>query len=796
MTEPPRDDQSESEGQPIPSAFLLSSVLLASTWAVVIYQFVNYQSAKWLVVGVVVTVLFVLRQSLVDWLRSWTWIDTRWLLAMIAVWTLFVRFPNVITFLIAAAVTLLCAYLTGFTVYKPASLLAASGGSGLATITSYAVLLALAWCVTGGMYFVLLSVLPPSQPKARFSQLAERFSEEDWRSRRSQIDKKLAGLFDASVHNDLTSMLDRSDELSEEKAKELITKEFPPILDKLKSPEGGSEAVAFVEQRDRISVEPIRLEYTDSSKQSSEVVQKINDVEKRIVEANEAEPKDNSGIESLRSELAKLKYQHSSVKDSLDTGNHDAFRVAVDLTKEGETHHLFHLDFRYDTEESSETLSCEATIFVPEKSLAETIQRKRTLQPITFFRMQSASRLTPHTYVVSTPASTHVFDRAIQFIFEVINKEEKDAFALIGYPKSDSAETQLKNRLSRVLKETLGGQVPADSGDEETTDSGSDITTVVSLQRKLNGPIQWATLFVFNCLMIHMIARWIVYCFLENNVLRSSIVNDVLLKRYEALTNDVVTEITTEAEAERTKVRNRASWGPWTASPAFLDLYIKAASAFSVSGDYTAVPAFLDSEAARILDERTARHALMKYLLWAIPTIGFVGTVVGIGDALLETINVDSISLVERSIAKSTVSSNIGVAFDTTLVALLLSLVGMFIYNVLVQFEELAIVRASSLTSEQFIRPGQDVSRDRLSEMMVEETKELIEQIYVWREAASGLDSLNTQLGEHKAALGSYQGISDWLRRLMLLLVFIVVATLGIVIFGFWDQIMSAINGG
>ena len=88
----------------------------------------------------------------------------------------------------------------------------------------------------------------------------------------------------------------------------------------------------------------------------------------------------------------------------------------------------------------------------------------------------------------------------------------------------------------------------------------------------------------------------------------------------------------------------------------------------------------------------------LKFCLWAIPTIGFIGTVVGIGGALLETMNVDAVNVIERSIAKSSVSTNIGVAFDTTLVALLLSLIGMLGFNLVSQFEEVEAVSYTHLT--------------------------------------------------------------------------------------------------
>ena len=67
--------------------------------------------------------------------------------------------------------------------------------------------------------------------------------------------------------------------------------------------------------------------------------------------------------------------------------------------------------------------------------------------------------------------------------------------------------------------------------------------------------------------------------------------------------------------------------------------------------------------------------------IWAIPTVGFVGTIVGISQAMGATGGVGSPEVFERAISRTLVTSQIGIAFDTTLVALLLSLIGMGILS-------------------------------------------------------------------------------------------------------------------
>ena len=63
--------------------------------------------------------------------------------------------------------------------------------------------------------------------------------------------------------------------------------------------------------------------------------------------------------------------------------------------------------------------------------------------------------------------------------------------------------------------------------------------------------------------------------------------------------------------------------------------------------------------------------SMIKYIIWAIPSIGFIGTVRGIGEALSQ-----AHIAVEGDIAGMTAS--LGVAFNSTFVALLISILLMF----------------------------------------------------------------------------------------------------------------------
>jgi biopolymer transport protein ExbB/TolQ len=66
--------------------------------------------------------------------------------------------------------------------------------------------------------------------------------------------------------------------------------------------------------------------------------------------------------------------------------------------------------------------------------------------------------------------------------------------------------------------------------------------------------------------------------------------------------------------------------------------------------------------------------SMVRYIAWAIPSIGFIGTVRGIGLALAQAHRA-----VEGDITG--VTENLGVAFNSTLIALLISIVLMFLVH-------------------------------------------------------------------------------------------------------------------
>jgi biopolymer transport protein ExbB/TolQ len=89
--------------------------------------------------------------------------------------------------------------------------------------------------------------------------------------------------------------------------------------------------------------------------------------------------------------------------------------------------------------------------------------------------------------------------------------------------------------------------------------------------------------------------------------------------------------------------------------------------------------------------------SMIRYIAWAIPAIGFIGTVRGIGDALSQAHKAVTGDI-------SGVTEGLGVAFNSTLVALLLSLVLMFLLHQLQLAQERLVLDAETYLDNRLLR--------------------------------------------------------------------------------------------
>lgn len=107
----------------------------------------------------------------------------------------------------------------------------------------------------------------------------------------------------------------------------------------------------------------------------------------------------------------------------------------------------------------------------------------------------------------------------------------------------------------------------------------------------------------------------------------------------------------------------------------------------------TAANTVCDSESERLDSELS----IIRYITWAIPSIGFLGTVRGIGDALGQ-----AHKAVEGNIAG--VTESLGIAFNSTLIALCISIILMFIVHQLQLMQERFILDTQNYCNDNLIR--------------------------------------------------------------------------------------------
>lgn len=97
-----------------------------------------------------------------------------------------------------------------------------------------------------------------------------------------------------------------------------------------------------------------------------------------------------------------------------------------------------------------------------------------------------------------------------------------------------------------------------------------------------------------------------------------------------------------------------------------------------------------------VADEIDSNLSMIRYVAWAIPAVGFIGTVRGIGDALAQADQAIKGDL-------SGVTSSLGLAFNSTLVALILSMVLMLMLHMLQQRQEALVLELQSYCRAKLI---------------------------------------------------------------------------------------------
>ena len=121
---------------------------------------------------------------------------------------------------------------------------------------------------------------------------------------------------------------------------------------------------------------------------------------------------------------------------------------------------------------------------------------------------------------------------------------------------------------------------------------------------------------------------------------------------------------------------------------------------FNISHSADQTNSLLNSSLELYPHEIDLRYNIARYITWLIPSLGFIGTVIGIMLALNyagDRANVQSADMLYQ------VTERLGVAFSTTLLALVMASILVFIQNVVQGKEETALNKAGQYCLDNLI---------------------------------------------------------------------------------------------
>jgi hypothetical protein len=221
--------------------------------------------------------------------------------------------------------------------------------------------------------------------------------------------------------------------------------------------------------------------------------------------------------------------------------------------------------------------------------------------------------------------------------------------------------------------------------------------------RILNGKVQFLIFTCFFAALLVCYTRYLLFVFQEDRYIsaikKSTIgTEDDLKAASEREWNDNVKPKFVNPHGQR--------FGDKAESPS-LQIWSGCLHALRREGNYGDVPPFLDSFKTIAEERLISSGFFLRFLIGAMPGLGFVGTVIGIPGALMETGGVLSDELAKQQSGVTSVSLALAFAFDTTLIGLVFALIGQYIMFLLNAAEESVIQNASKACLSSFIGEAQ-----------------------------------------------------------------------------------------
>jgi biopolymer transport protein ExbB/TolQ len=141
---------------------------------------------------------------------------------------------------------------------------------------------------------------------------------------------------------------------------------------------------------------------------------------------------------------------------------------------------------------------------------------------------------------------------------------------------------------------------------------------------------------------------------------------------------------------------------------------LRGLSHYEARGNHAETAEILTSQSDIDATTVDSSYTIVKVFIWAIPILGFIGTVVGISDAVGgfagELGAADDMAVLKDKLGM--VTSGLGVAFDTTLLALIMSVMVMFPASVMQMREEELLNAIDDYCNENFLKRLEDSSSE------------------------------------------------------------------------------------
>lgn len=150
----------------------------------------------------------------------------------------------------------------------------------------------------------------------------------------------------------------------------------------------------------------------------------------------------------------------------------------------------------------------------------------------------------------------------------------------------------------------------------------------------------------------------------------------------------------------------------------------KALELFENRTDNGEVAAFLSTQSDIDANRSSGSYSLLKVFLWAIPILGFIGTVMGLSTAVGSLAMGDNADPEALKSSINSLTGGLGVAFDTTLLGLILSLLMSFPMAAVQKKEDETLTLIDAFCTEKLL-PKLNDSRNPTTGALLEQAESI-----------------------------------------------------------------------